>query len=58
MSHSADPARRTPVDDESGSGHTGAGYWTLAIVLAIIVTAALAYGLIQTGIRASALFTG
>lgn len=46
--HDADP----PV-----SG-TGSAHRTVAVILALIVTLALAYGLVQTGIKASALFTG
>jgi hypothetical protein len=37
---------------------TGGVYRAVAIVLALIVVAALAYGLVQTAIKASALFTG
>ncbi|GAA1671876.1 hypothetical protein GCM10010977_17060 [Citricoccus zhacaiensis] len=37
---------------------TGGPYRAVAVFLALIVIAALAYGLIDTGIKASALFTG
>ncbi|GAA1132361.1 MFS transporter small subunit [Citricoccus alkalitolerans] len=37
---------------------TGGVYRAVAVVLALIVVAALAYGLVQTAIKASALFTG
>jgi hypothetical protein len=37
---------------------TGGAYRTAAAVLAVIVIAALAYGLVQTALKASALFTG
>lgn len=36
---------------------TGGAYRTIAAVLAVIVIAALAYGLVQTALKASALFT-
>ncbi|MEW1979640.1 hypothetical protein AB0333_01750 [Citricoccus sp. NPDC079358] len=53
-------ASRTEV---AAGGHspamdTGGVYRAVAIVLALIVVAALAYGLVQTAIKASALFTG
>lgn len=37
---------------------TGGAYRTTAVILALIVAAALAYGLVQTALKASALFTG
>lgn len=37
---------------------TGGTYRAVAVFLAVIVIAALAYGLVQTAIKASALFTG
>ncbi|MGD6979834.1 MULTISPECIES: MFS transporter small subunit [Citricoccus] len=45
------PATREPAG-------TGGAYRTTALVLALIVIAALAYGLVQTALKASALFTG
>ena len=42
----------------TGSTGTGGAYRTTAVVLALIVAAALAYGLVQTALKASALFTG
>lgn len=48
----------TGSGNDSAESSTGGTYRTLAVVLALIVTAALAYGLVQTGLKASALFTG
>lgn len=36
----------------------GGTYQAVAVILALIVIAALAYGLVQTALKASALFTG
>jgi len=58
MSNAADPTRRGTSVDESGTARSGGGHRALALALAVIVAAALAYGLVQTAIRASALFTG
>lgn len=46
----------TPVTRDPAG--TGGAYRTIAAVLAVIVIAALAYGLVQTALKASALFTG
>ena len=53
-------ADNTPTE-HGGTGATdgtGGAYRTTAVVLALIVAAALAYGLVQTALKASALFTG
>lgn len=56
------PDRRAHAEAASGGGSpamdTGGTYRAVAVVLAVIVIAALAYGLVQTAIKASALFTG
>lgn len=56
MSSAADRARPGTPAEEPGTAAAGGGYRILAIVLALIVTAALAYGLVQTAFRAAALF--
>ncbi len=58
MSHATDGARPGAPADQAVTAAAGGGYRILAILLAIIVTAALAYGLVQTAFRAAALFTG
>jgi hypothetical protein len=58
MSHATDGARPGAPAETAGTAAAGGGYRILAILLAIIVTAALAYGLVQTAFRAAALFTG
>lgn len=47
----------TGTTDGTTAG-TGGAYRTTAVILALIVAAALAYGLVQTALKASALFTG
>ncbi|WP_313822573.1 hypothetical protein [Citricoccus sp.] len=63
MSTSNENTPNSPARAEAAGGHspamdTGGLYRALAVVLALIVIAALAYGLVQTAIKASALFTG
>ncbi|MCY1158512.1 MAG: hypothetical protein MOP51_1536 [Citricoccus sp.] len=58
MSNAADRTHPAAPAGESGTASAGGGYRMLALVLALIVTAALVYGLIQTAFRAAALFTG
>lgn len=46
------------VEVSEGVAATNGPYNAVAVLLAVIVIAALAYGLVQTAIKASALFTG
>ncbi|MGW9551647.1 MFS transporter small subunit [Citricoccus zhacaiensis] len=46
------------VGGSSPAMDTGGTYRAVAVFLAVIVIAALVYGLVQTAIKASALFTG
>lgn len=66
--HGQDPGRtaggheaadRAPdVQVSEGVAATSGTYNAVAVLLALIVMAALVYGLVQTGLKASALFTG
>ncbi|MFC0250019.1 hypothetical protein ACFFIO_16035 [Citricoccus parietis] len=48
----------TPDSRAHAEAAAGGTYRAVAVFLAVIVVAALAYGLVQTAIKASALFTG
>lgn len=50
--------RPADVEVSDGVAATSGTYNAVAVLLAVIVIAALAYGLVQTAIKASALFTG
>ncbi|MGM7668679.1 MFS transporter small subunit [Microbacterium sp. A93] len=52
------PDRPADVRVSEGVAATSGTYNAVAVFLALIVMAALAYGLVQTAIKASALFTG
>jgi len=54
----AGPAASAGPDARPVPSAAGGTYRTAAVVLALIVIAALAYGLVQTALKASALFTG
>lgn len=66
--HGQDPGRdtggpeaadRAPgVQVSEGVAATSGTYQAVSVLLALIVMAALVYGLVQTGLKASALFTG
>ena len=51
-------AGRHDVEVSEGVAATSGTYNAVAVLLALIVIAALVYGLVQTAIKASALFTG
>ncbi|MEO9247893.1 hypothetical protein ABDK96_09385 [Citricoccus nitrophenolicus] len=53
-----DAGRPADVEVSDGAAATSGPYNAVAVLLALIVIAALAYGLVQTAIKASALFTG
>ncbi|MFC7400805.1 hypothetical protein [Citricoccus sp. GCM10030269] len=64
MSNSAGETPNTSPHEQQPDGGaapepaaSGGAYRIVALILAVIVVAALAYGLIDTGIKASALFT-
>ncbi|NUL46202.1 hypothetical protein F7P69_13510 [Cellulosimicrobium funkei] len=64
MSTSNEKTPNSPAGATAATGgpspakEVGGVYRAVAIVLALIVIAALAYGLVETAIKASALFTG